>query len=293
MPSPEGSIEEDATHVLLHMAAFIEPDADPRTKGHSTWEALQLSKAVNLPATRLNDCVEILEEAGFVDVLRYLGTHPFSFGSVNLTSRGRVESERIERQRNLKPGDDSAHVPRAPLPSGSPYGFTDEDWETVALERADSSRLIVVFGHQYESKYFNTESLRRNVGEMFHNAVAALPLHLRGGISLDFRPLAGGYGEHLFNEIARDIISADVAVFETSDRNANVMIELGVALTWGVRVLPIRRLDALPLPSDISGQVWAVYEDDGEKWHHDHHTLKLKQLCERAIGKKIRTQERG
>lgn len=44
-----------------------------------------------------------------------------------------------------------------------------------------------------------------------------------------------------FNEIARDVISADIAVFETSDQNSNVMIEMGVALTWGRRVLPINR----------------------------------------------------
>jgi len=42
--------------------------------------------------------------------------------------------------------------------------------------------------------------------------------------------LSAGYGRHLFNEIASDIISADIAVFEASDLNANVMIEIGVAL---------------------------------------------------------------
>ena len=58
--------------------------------------------------------------------------------------------------------------------------------------------------------------------------------------TLNFCPLAAGYGEHLFNEIARDVISADIAVFDTSDLNPNVMLEMGVALTWGVRVLPIK-----------------------------------------------------
>jgi hypothetical protein len=71
----------------------------------------------------------------------------------------------------------------------------------------------------------------------------AIPLHLV------FRALAAGYGEHLFNQIARDIIAADIAVFETSDLNPTVMLEMGVALTWGVRVLPIKRVNEAIAPS--------------------------------------------
>jgi hypothetical protein len=59
-------------------------------------------------------------------------------------------------------------------------------------------------------------------------------------ITLQFEKLTAGYGEHLFNTIVRSIIGSDIAVFEVSDQNPNVMIELGVALTWGVRVLPLR-----------------------------------------------------
>jgi predicted nucleotide-binding protein len=65
----------------------------------------------------------------------------------------------------------------------------------------------------------------------------------------------------LFNEIARDIISSDIAVFETSDLNPNVMLEMGVALTWDVRVLPIKKEGQPKPPSDISGQTYADYRD--------------------------------
>ena len=77
---------------------------------------------------------------------------------------------------------------------------------------------------------------------------------------LSLRGLRAGYGEHLFNEIARDVISADIAVFETST-NSNVMIEMGVALTWGRRVLPIKKKGAR-IPSDISGQTSADYDSN-------------------------------
>jgi hypothetical protein len=60
-------------------------------------------------------------------------------------------------------------------------------------------------------------------------------------VKLKFSVLAAGYGEHLFNQIARGIIGSDVAVFETSDLNANVMLEMGVALTWGSEYSQSRR----------------------------------------------------
>ena len=107
-------------------------------------------------------------------------------------------------------------------------------------------------------------------------------------IELRFERLSGGYGEHLFNEIARNIIGADVAVFETSDLNPNVMIEMGVALTWGIRVLPIRRKDAPNPPSDISGQTWVEYEDNAAKIIDGTFNKKLAKMIERAIGVKKR-----
>jgi hypothetical protein len=57
------------------------------------------------------------------------------------------------------------------------------------------------------------------------------------------------YGEYLFNEIARDIISADIAVFDTSGLTPNVMLEMGVALTSGTRVPPILTEPALRRPA--------------------------------------------
>lgn len=282
------SIEEDATRVLLYMAAFVETDAAAATKGHARWEGPALANAVHLAASRLNDCVEILEANGYVDVLRYLGTRDFTFGTVTLTSRGRVEAERIEKQIRSQQDGSRDRVALTPTPTGSPFGFTDEDWEAVSLGRDDGSRLMVVFGHQWKSTYFESDTLRHNVGEMFQQALAAVSEHVRGEIRLDYRPLAGGYGGHVFNAIARDIISADIAVFEMSDNNANVMIELGVALTWGIRVLLIRKQESPTLPSDISGLTWAIYRDDGVTWHEDSHQHKLTKMCEMAIAKKKR-----
>jgi hypothetical protein len=104
-------------------------------------------------------------------------------------------------------------------------------------------------------------------------------------IDLVFKTLSAGYGQHLFNQIARDIISADIAVFDTSDLNPNIMIEVGVALTWGVRVLLIKEETASKPPSDISVQTWAEYTKDGMEFISGHKE-KLLSMVEFAIRKK-------
>ena len=144
-------------------------------------------------------------------------------------------------------------------------------------------------GYQFDSKHYDATLLRENVRTMFQTAVDQynkLPGSL--GAVLDFRPLAAGYGEHLFNEIARDIIASDIAVFDTSDLNPNVMVELGVALTWGIRVLPIKLASQQRPPSDMSGQTWADYEDSAQKFLDGEHNEKLVRMVERAMRKKGR-----
>ena len=105
--------------------------------------------------------------------------------------------------------------------------------EIVADKKSRGNILSVVFGYQFKSGLYDTARLRENVENSFKSAVEGYN-SLKNAIPvvLEFRPLAVGYGEHLFNEICRDIISADIAVFDTSDLNPNVMLEMGVALTW-------------------------------------------------------------
>jgi hypothetical protein len=64
------------------------------------------------------------------------------------------------------------------------------------------------------------------------------------------------------------------------------MIEMGVALTWGVRVLPIKKKGRPIPPSDISGQTWAKYTDDGSKFLDEDHEDKLTLMVEDAVRKK-------
>ena len=86
---------------------------------------------------------------------------------------------------------------------------------------------------------------------------------------------------------ARDIIGADLAVFETSDLNPNVVLEMGVALTWGMRVLLIKRGGCEKPPSDISGQTWADYEESARKFLDRDHGVKLIEMIKRAVRKDV------
>ncbi|MEX2182212.1 MAG: hypothetical protein WD771_09235 [Gemmatimonadaceae bacterium] len=283
MPS---SIAENAA---LLLNALYDGEQDQQ------WSGKELASATDLSPADINNAVAILDDYGHVEIMRFLGTAPFNFGYVEITPRGRFE---IEKQRTaVRHAESSATAPTAspapmrltaPLtPVGSPFGFTDYDWEIVASRRGDAQHLNVVLGCQFESKHYETSKLVENLRSSFHEAVTRYNATPRAvTATLHFVPLHAGYGEHLFNEIARDIIAADIAVFDTSDLNPNVMLEMGVALTWGVRVLPVKKIGCAKPPSDVSGQTWADYEDDASRFLDAEHEAKLVRMVERAIRKK-------
>lgn len=74
--------------------------------------------------------------------------------------------------------------------------------------------------------------------------------------------------------------------FDTSDLNPNVMIQMGVALIWGVRVLPIKKQGCSKPPSDISGHIWADYLNSASEFVDPQHRLRLVEMIERAVRKK-------
>ena len=251
-------------------------------------EGDEIRKITGLEIKDINNAVAYLEDLGAVDVLKWLGTGPYDFGSVSVTPRGIYLYHETRERALTSQKEEGELLPERPInPVGSPFGFTDADWEFVVRKKADRNTLNVVFGLQYESKYYNTDELVTNIGRHFEKTVESYnKSHSENKITLKFEKLAAGYGEHLFNAIARSIIGSDIAIFEVSDQNPNVMIELGVALTWGVRVLPLKEQNRPKPPTDISGQTWIDYEKSGEKILDGEFYEKLEKMIERAIGKK-------
>jgi len=253
------TIEENAIIILKGIVSQITDEM-----GRAMLSGEDLAHITDLLPAQINDAVSILLENGFVEWQQTLGTAPYIFREVGITPRGRYELERIEKTEDDM--EQKQHsFQRAPQPIGSPYGF------------------------QFLSEHYQSDQLIKNLKEDFQEAVDQY-IKMPGSIKTEFifSPLSAGYGEHLFNEITRDIISADIAVFETSDLNSNVMIEMGVALTWGVRVLPIKKEKCPKPPSDISGQTWADYQNSGERFLDKDHCQKLLRMVERAIRKKGR-----
>lgn len=286
------TLEQTATKILTLLAKIrSSPDVPDKVDGET------LSKITGLSVNDINDSFWLLKNSGYVDSVQYLETQDYDFTEIWITSLGRYEAERVAgmladpikietREKSLT---QETRISLPPAPVGSPYGFTDEDWEFISRQKSNESQLIVVMGYQFKSGHYDSVLLQKNVKKMFQDAVSrnnAIPGAMKSELS--FRSLAAGYGEHLFNEIARDIIAADIAVFDTSDLNPNVMLELGVALTWGVRVLPIKLHSQPPPPSDISGQTWAQYKDSAATFVDSDHSEKMVRMVERAIRKKGR-----
>jgi len=247
----------------------------------------RIQALTKLTPQEINDAVSILFGAGYVDWLQELGTHPFDFACVWITPRGKVEYERKKKETEQVSSTAKTTIYEPLTPIGSPYGFQDEDWEIVTEKKSRGNILSVVFGYQFTSRHYDPSKLKENLERNVKSAVDAYNSLINAiPVTLEFHPLAAGYGEHLFNEICRDIISADIAVFDTSDLNPNVMLEMGVALTWGVRVLPIKMKDCPKPPSDISGQTWADYENSGDTFVDPDHSEKMLRMVERSARKK-------
>lgn len=199
------SILDDATQLLL----FMSETGEGTRKGHGTVEAAQLVGPLDMSPDRLNDAIDIMDEGGLVEVGRYLGTAPFNFKDARLTPRGRLQAQHLRAQSAPLPVSSPSrsgvptHTPRVertPTPVGSPFGFQDEDWESVDRDQNDSERLIVVFGHQWESQHFDSEVLRAHVRAMMQKAIeeATADIPGRPSVALDYRPLKAGYGSHVF-----------------------------------------------------------------------------------------------
>jgi len=272
-------IEENAIKILT---ALVEKEIK---NAHGN----QIKEITGLSPEDINDAVVYLEDLGSVGVFKWFGNSPYNFGNVLVNSRGKYLYHEMKKKTDeAENKEEKKLLPERPVnPVGSPYGFTDGDWEFVSIRRDDRSTLNVVFGLQYESRNYDTEPLINNTKKHFQKAVEIYnKKHSKEKITLQFEKLAAGYGEHLFNTIARSIIGSDIAIFEVSDQNPNVMIELGVALTWGVRILPLGEKNSPKTPSDISGQTWIKYEKSGEKVLDEGFHKKLEKMIERAISKK-------
>ena len=310
-------IEQNQRIVLNYLYEKAELD------GPDYWvQGFEIHTQLRLNPDQINVAVDLLNDYGWVEVLRTMGTTPYHFNRIRITSRGRYEIQQrnaigetidivsgevistIDQNaiqiRPLPNSDDVLAITirsilenfideirsRTRSPVGSPYGFEDEDWEIVSSRKNDRSNLYVTFGLKFESQHYNTPQLRSNIESMFSRTLQRYNEVNDENVALPFINLSAEYGGHLFNAIARDILSSDIAVFDTSNLAPNVFLEIGVALTWGSRVLLIKENSTERPASDVSGHTFANYRNNGLEFIGDTHEETLYRMVERAIQKK-------
>ena len=295
------TISEDMDLILEFFEREYQKDAEKMSTGE------ELQQALDIGPERLNAVIDQLSNTGLIKRYNYIETSPYSFGHVRISSRGIYELERRKSYKkaisDLKPVNFDTQIKvsdfeslmksllelkelKPPTPVGSPYGFTDYDWELVSSRKSDLSTLYMVLGTKFVSSYYDTKALRQNIWELVKKGVKKYNIVNKTEISLNFIILKAGLGEHLFNQIARDIISSDIAIFDTSDLTPNVFLEIGVALTWGSRVFLIKHKDAPNPSSDISGHTYTEYSDNASDLIDEAHIESVFRMVERALWKK-------
>jgi len=98
------SLKELARRILNLLADLGNFPGDSQ-QGRYSLDGSELANAIatqpdhpNVDPARINDAVALLENDGFVEVERYLGTSPYAFSSVELTAIGRLEYENSSGQ---------------------------------------------------------------------------------------------------------------------------------------------------------------------------------------------------
>lgn len=94
----ERKIEET---VALVVKALAEAPREP--SGEAWMSGDQLREITNLSPGEINDAVTILKEEGLVETHEHYGITPFNFAVAALTARGRLEFERVMKEKGIEP----------------------------------------------------------------------------------------------------------------------------------------------------------------------------------------------
>lgn len=127
-------------------------------------------------------------------------------------------------------------------------------------------RVINVFaGYQFESDYFNRSELDDAI--VWACDTAAGDISKQYEIDLKYTPVDITPGNILIEGLKSLIKASEICIFEASDLNNNVFIELGLALAFDKPIIILVKssaLDKIKLPADIAGMVYLEYPDIGK-----------------------------
>jgi hypothetical protein len=135
------------------------------------------------------------------------------------------------------------------------------------MERRNDPSLRIVFGYQFSSDFYDTALLVSNLEAALARAARELnETREQAGevpITYHFKTLSASRSGSLFCDICMDIQSSDIAFFEVSNRNPNVMLEYGLAIGSNTILIPLRDEQSQVLPTHLQGIRWYSYRDNG------------------------------
>jgi len=129
-------------------------------------------------------------------------------------------------------------------------------------EGQSNGEYFVFLGYQFCSKYYRQVDLLSCIQIAVELANQDLvQIHRK----LKLRRVGLVEGIHMSCEICGKIKTSEICIFEISDRNPNVLFELGMAT--GKEIVLLKSMQSGDVPSDISGIKYTHYnnEDDFEK----------------------------
>lgn len=124
-----------------------------------------------------------------------------------------------------------------------------------------TKRSINIFvGYQIVSSFHKTSDMKTKMAKGIRNLVSK-----KSGLSLEFK-FGDKFapGDFLFHQVQAAIHQCEIAIFDISENNPNVMIEIGMALGAQKRIVVLKnRLSKqkFNVPSDISAFVYVEYRN--------------------------------
>src|SRR5258708_735840 len=130
-----------------------------------------------------------------------------------------------------------------------------------------TKRILKVFvGYQIKSKFHSSSGLK----EVMSKKLCAV-VKKRLGITLAFQfGDKFNAGDFLFSQVQGAINNCEVAIFDISENNPNVMIEVGMALGAKKFTIILKNESSIkdfPVPSDIKAFIYVPYKKIEEIVH--------------------------
>ena len=129
-------------------------------------------------------------------------------------------------------------------------------------------RKVKIFvGYQINSDYHNSKDLKNAINTVKAIVEVDVNLEIQYG---EFTP-----GKFLFNEVFKAIKECEIAIFDISENNPNVLIEVGMAYGTDKYVILLKNessKERFKVPSDISAFIYVPYKDND--------ALSQKDICD-------------